>query len=288
MSWAKFDDQYFRHKKIVTAGRDARDMHMACILHCCEFLTDGVVGREYLRRIHADSEVERPLADLVPWMIECRLLDDIDGILTVHNFLKYNPTKEKVEQTREARKEAGRRGGDMKASNLLGNLVSKTPTPYPVSRIPVSGDPFPDSPHKDSACASAYDDEPAEKGEPSMFSEFMSIYPKNSDRKEALSQWWKSCPNVQVGGRVIVGLRSQLSAGVFEVEYQFIPLAKNYLKDERWKDPLPPPSKNGRHPVKPLPFDAWMLQYGKEEGLSEEQLNNVDWAPLIKSGRVKR
>lgn len=255
MAWAKFDDQYFRHKKIVKAGRDARDMHMACILHCCEFLTDGVIEREYLRRIYADSEVERPMPELVEWMIECRLLDEKDGVLSVHNFLKYNPTKEKVEQTREVRKEAGRRGGEQRASNLLGNLpdceVSKTPTPYPVSRIPVSNTPLPGSPDKDSACV-------RENGEPSMFTEFMALYPKQADRKGALIEWRRACPNVQVAGAAICGLKDQVRAGMFEVEDQFIPLARNYLKGERWKDVIP--SRNGRKPA-----GGHTLQSMKEE-----------------------
>lgn len=35
-------------------------------------------------------------------------------------------------------------------------------------------------------------------------------------------------------------------------------------------------------------LEPWMIKYGEEEGLSQSELMQIDWAPLIKSGRVKR
>jgi hypothetical protein len=33
MAWVKLDDGYFRHPTVLRAGRDARDLHMACLLY---------------------------------------------------------------------------------------------------------------------------------------------------------------------------------------------------------------------------------------------------------------
>lgn len=122
MAWAKIDDGYFEHTKVVAAGRDARDLHLAAICYCSRNLTDGFVPEAALPVVAAHASVARARA-LADRLVALRLFDPAEGGYAVHDYLDYNPSRESVLTNRAKRAEAGRAGGMQKASNARG----KTP-----------------------------------------------------------------------------------------------------------------------------------------------------------------
>lgn len=121
------------------------------------------------------------------------------------------------------------------------------------------------------------------QGEPSMFTEFMTLYPKKADRAEALREWWRVCRSPQVAGRAIVGLKKQIEAGQFDCEHRFIPLASSYIRKRRFEDDVVPPFSNEKQHK--TTFDPWMVKYGQDHGLTDKQMTEMDWAPVIKELR---
>lgn len=140
MAWVKMDDQFFRHPKVLAAGRDARDLYLVGLCYCAQGLTDGFIPAQAVRVLAAEAEIDTGPASAAR-LIEVGLWEAVEGGYAVHDYHDYQPSKERVLATREARAEAGSRGGKQKASNLLDrsqasasdNVVAKSyPVPVPV------------------------------------------------------------------------------------------------------------------------------------------------------------
>ena len=110
MTWARFDDGIYDHPKVIQAGRDARELFFASVVYSSRHLTDGVIPRGALRILQAWTEIDDPAA-CADRLIEVGLWES-DGVnFRIHDFLVYQPSKEEVEERREVRAEAGRKGG---------------------------------------------------------------------------------------------------------------------------------------------------------------------------------
>lgn len=126
MSWARFDDEMLDNPKIVAAGPIGFALHAAAILHCSRNLTDGFVPYPVARRLLATTWTEDGPEDRIQvWslaMVSGMVGDDgapvIEHVIEllcdldlwevvphgyeVHDYLVYNPTREKVLADREA------------------------------------------------------------------------------------------------------------------------------------------------------------------------------------------
>jgi hypothetical protein len=137
VSWVKVDDQFFRNPKVMSAGRDARDLYLVGLCYCAQSLTDGFIPRAALRVLGAEAEIDEAQSG-ADRLVKVGLWELAAEGYMVHDYLEYQPTKERVLATREVRAEAGRRGGKQKASNLLDKTLAKpkqNSAPYP-SRTP--------------------------------------------------------------------------------------------------------------------------------------------------------
>lgn len=157
MSWVKLDDGFFRNPKVLAAGRDARDIYIAGLCYCAQGLTDGIIPKNAVRVLAAETEVD-------DWqiasarLVEVGLWEQHEKGYQVHDYLDYNPSRDKALATKDARREAGRRGGKQKASNLLEHgkedASSKTlPRTRPRTNTSPNGDnpPTPPEPKGDKA-----------------------------------------------------------------------------------------------------------------------------------------
>jgi hypothetical protein len=137
MAWVKMDDQFFRHPKVMSAGRDARDLYLVGLCYCAQSLTDGFIPRVALRVLGAEAEIDQAQAS-ADRLVEVGLWELAAEGYMVHDYHRYQPTRERVLATREVRAEAGSRGGKQKASNLLDKTLAnekQNSAPYP-SRTP--------------------------------------------------------------------------------------------------------------------------------------------------------
>lgn len=113
MSWLKIDDGIMDHPKVEAAIDEAGPWVVAVYLrsmcHAAKGLTDGKISRRAAKRLLADvDESDAVLGALVA----NGLWDDLGGNYQVHDYLDYNPTREKVQAEREAarlRKDASRK-----------------------------------------------------------------------------------------------------------------------------------------------------------------------------------
>lgn len=140
MSWAKIDDQFPDHPKILAVGPLAAWLFVCGLCYCARLLTDGFIPRGQIRRL-ADVDNAPELADR---LVECGLWEVCEGGWRIHDYLDYNPSRERTLATREARASAGSKGGKQKSSNLPETCLppatpvactfpkqNRTPYPYP-------------------------------------------------------------------------------------------------------------------------------------------------------------
>lgn len=107
MGWARFDDGYMDHPKVMAAGPWAELLDRRAIEHCAKYETDGLVSRAALRRIGRDiprlQQRVDTLVDVGRWRA------NETGGWWVHDFLEYNPSRAEKQRQREQGRERVRR-----------------------------------------------------------------------------------------------------------------------------------------------------------------------------------
>ena len=126
MAWIKIDDNLIMHPKIIAAGDEAIGLWVRLLSYAARYLTDGkisypvvksLIGRRYL---------------LVKSLLKAGLLEDNGEFYTIHNYLKYNPsradtlTKRARDKERKASNSASFPGGFCPDAN------GPVPVPVPV------------------------------------------------------------------------------------------------------------------------------------------------------------
>lgn len=94
MAWFKVDDGMHSHPKILDAGNEAIGLWARCGSYCSHYLTEGFVKRD-VALLYGDMA-------LVDVLVKVGLFEPVEGGWQMHDFLDYNPTKEKVLAEREA------------------------------------------------------------------------------------------------------------------------------------------------------------------------------------------
>ena len=151
MPWAKLDDQIFFNRKVTQCDGYARAFHIAGIVYCSGQLTDGFVPKAALTLLGGMTGFEfdkQMLEQVLEQLLSSGLWDCCSGGYTIHDYLEYNPSREEALATREARSEAGRRGGQVSAGRRQANaqanaeqMLEQNPTPSPSPSPSPSPDP---------------------------------------------------------------------------------------------------------------------------------------------------
>lgn len=130
MSWVRLDDGFPEHPKVLALGADYEvgiSLLVRGMCYCARNLTDGFIPA----RTFSDNP------QLVERLVELGLWERVEGGFQIHDYLAYNPSKERVLSTREA----GRRRAANFRSNARCNGVTDgvtdganntTPQPLPV------------------------------------------------------------------------------------------------------------------------------------------------------------
>lgn len=131
MVWVKLDDQFPDHPKVVAAGPCAAWLHVCGIAYCNRHLTDGFIPRGVAHRLtdfdglswtgpRNTDAVAGPIFDVdcegeASRLVELGLWDEDGGGYRIHDYHDFQPTKAEVEELREKRSAAGRKGGEASA-----------------------------------------------------------------------------------------------------------------------------------------------------------------------------
>lgn len=141
MSWFKLDDQFPNHPKVRKAGTDAAWLFVAGGCYCAQYLTDGMIPKEVVASL---TSLGRPKVAAAA-LVGVGLWIDRGTEYEVHDYLAYNPTREKVLSEREAasnrRKKGARRSADVRATD---GGRSDAPSPSPTFSNENEGDDGPD------------------------------------------------------------------------------------------------------------------------------------------------
>jgi hypothetical protein len=133
VTWAKIDDGFHTHPKILAAGNEAIGLHVRCMSYSANHLTDGVIPAA-VARLYAGARHRRLIDTLLTtglWHTRP------DGDYEIHGWSDYNPSAAQVRNDRAElsakRAAAGRQGGirsaatrATKPSNREANSQAKT------------------------------------------------------------------------------------------------------------------------------------------------------------------
>ncbi len=161
MPWAKLDDNFADHPKVVEAGPLAGWLYVTGLCYAARHLTDGFIPQGQVRKL-ADVDNASGLAGK---LVEVGLWERVEVGYQIHDYCEYNPSAEKVKQERAASakrqaewRERQRDEGGKFASNGDSNGVTNashntTPCPYPYPSPYQSPSPYPSNSLAPSASA---------------------------------------------------------------------------------------------------------------------------------------
>lgn len=265
MAWAKLDDGFADHPKVIEAGPLASWLFVCGLTYCARQLTDGFIPAGQIRKL-ADVDNAKELAQT---LVSVGLWEECDGGYMIHDYLEYNPSRERVLATREVRAEVGSRGGKAKAANAASiskeeaspeskqnasNLVDvsqtfatenlkQNPTPSRTRPVPVSPpEKIPEVENeRDSAPAAPV---PLPKYSPA-FEVFWREYPSGHGNKVKTYAAWKAhgldkAGSVDERNAVMAGLHAWKSCERWAVK-GMVKAAETWVKERWWEDDPPPP-----------------------------------------------
>jgi hypothetical protein len=137
MTWVKLDDSMPEHPKIAVLGHAAFHLHIEGLCYAARNLSDGYIPAPVAKRMFTGAH--KAAAELVARGV----WDAAEGGYQIHDYLDYQPSKEKVLALREVRSNAGSQGGrppkqteSKEETNELSNEKPKSPrarekTPQP-------------------------------------------------------------------------------------------------------------------------------------------------------------
>lgn len=139
MSWARLDDSFPEHPKVVDLTPEAFRLCITAICYSARNLTDGVLKQAWLRT-NAPKKLATELAAAGLW-------DEHPLGYVIHDYLEFNPSRDKVVAERAKRSAAGKRGADNRwHSKSDGSGYSERDGSSDADRIDISDAPDPSPP----------------------------------------------------------------------------------------------------------------------------------------------
>lgn len=126
MTWARLDDGFDEHPKVVARSDRAFRAHVRGIVYCARNLTNGFVPEAAAVQLRG-----RPAVDE---LVLAGLWEQVDGGYRIHDYLDYHPTRAKVLADREAarvRMNNLRSSRNVRANTEPGSQELRLPRPDP-------------------------------------------------------------------------------------------------------------------------------------------------------------
>jgi hypothetical protein len=231
MPWVRIDEHALNHVKILALSHGAFRLWVEGLAHCQKHLTDGAISRSALRgfRYAARPRVDELIAsvDGMPPLWK----PDTEGF-TVHDYLKWNDSREKVLIERGKAKERLD-----KFRNRFGNGVANG-----VQNGVANGarNAFATGIHTTSTTTTT---EGSKEQEPSTqrdrFERFWDAYPRKTAKKAAWIEWQrlKPPPDEAFIDRALSAIQQQIGSAQWRKDGgQYIPHPKTWLHQGRWED----------------------------------------------------
>lgn len=268
MTWVKLDDGILDNDKIAQVGALGFAVHVAGIVHCGRNLTDGFISYGAARRlldfefVQGEEEQiwevaltsgasaldgDKVIPRVIEWLTYSMLWDRVFSGYQVHDYLKYNPSREEVLAERAKKQAAGQAGGRASAqarAQAPATAQSKQPPSSRSSITPAKSKPVPVPVPVPQTSEDNYALAP--RNESVDFVEFYEhAYPRKAGRGAARAAWFKAL-KVTDSTTILEGARRfRLDPNRDEA---FTPHPATWLNQERWTDdPEPARSTSVRH-----------------------------------------
>ncbi len=221
MGWVKLDDGFPDHPKMLRVGDRAFRFHILALCWSSRQLTDGFIPASYGGRPN----------DLLE-LTEAGLLEPVDGGYQIHDYLDYNPSRERVLSDRAAARErsakAAERSAEVRANSrgssgeVRGNFGAPDPAPArPLTPTPTS--------------------KTLVQARPERFSEWWAAFPRKQGKIAARKAYQRALKVVDADVLLAAAVRFRDDPNRDE-EYTAMPAT--WLNQGRWEDAAQP-SRNG-------------------------------------------
>lgn len=216
MTWVRFDDLTDEHPKVAGLSDRAFRWWFRSLCYASRHLTDGTLPAGFLMRVPAKVGDELRAAGL--WK-------NIGDVLTIHDYLTYQPSKASVTERRRKVSDRVRNWRGNAPSNdvtsSVGNAVSNAaPDPDPVPQPQELSD----LTLRESVGSQTFDD-------------WYRVYPKKKNRGDAEKAWKAIDVTPQVFAKMMAALSWQVHQHDWvKQDGQFVPYPASYLRARGWED----------------------------------------------------
>ena len=121
MSWAKLDDSFPTHPKIITLSDAAFRVFVTAITYSAKYLTDGFIPTAVGGALHPEPTAG---AAAIEELLERGLFEPAHVGYQVHDYLDWQPSRADVLAVRAAKAAAGSRGGKSRTKHMLKQTLS--------------------------------------------------------------------------------------------------------------------------------------------------------------------
>jgi len=235
VAWARLDEDYPDHPKVVGLSDAAFRLHVRAICYCNHYLTDGLLPNGW----------PNGKAELLKELIVAGLVDETPNGFRLHDFDHYQPTRAEVYAKRsaghEAKSRAGRIGAAARwqhhgkkdstphgrsiaegmADGVAGTMTENSPGPVP-GPVPVRNTP---KAHRRSA-------PPSDDG----FETFWTEYPRKVGKVKAREAWDRLTAGEKFKAVQAVTGFKRAWEGAPEENLQFLAHPTTWLNGGRWND----------------------------------------------------
>lgn len=120
MAWVKLDDRFWANRKVRRAWREPRAVGLYVMALCRANAeeSDGFVDPEWAE-MQIPDDVERDR--VVTALVDVGLWEPFGDGWQIHDYHAYQPSKVKLEEVREARRLAGKLGGQKSGESRRAN-----------------------------------------------------------------------------------------------------------------------------------------------------------------------
>jgi hypothetical protein len=251
MPWAKLDDGFTDHPKVMAAGPMASWLFVCGVTYSARMLTDGFIPVTQVRKL---ADLDNAIA-LAERLVEVGLWERCRDGFRIHDYLEYQPSAEKVRADRKAAQERMQRvrSGEVRPNNERSSEEVRLPRPTPV--VPV------EIPAVDVSKPTV--SHPPERG--AYTQEFEETFwkpypPTNGSKADAFKAWKQMSGDDRASA--IAALPAWLACDRWREGY--VKHAASWLRGRMWEvaPAAARASPNGRQPQerrphpKPVDFDA--------------------------------
>lgn len=231
MAWVRLDDGFPDHPKALQAGPLACWLYVCGIAYANRYLTDGFIPERQVRRL---IDAKKPEA-LTEALVNAGLWETVEGGFQIHDYLDYQPSAEKIAESREKGRKRVEAHRDRQNGQYTNGSANVTPlhnrysivsngdvTPAPIKN--------PIKKHSSSVCASA-------DSYPPDFEAFWSAYPRKRSKGDAFKAWQVLRPDAALLEKMLAAIEvSKQSADWREERGKYIPYPGSWLRAAGWLD----------------------------------------------------